>query len=177
MGERLMICRKCGKENSDNAKYGGNCGTKLVKKSRIKICILVCFLLGAMICCGIKRYEMPQQENSIKRDEIFQNKKEKTEKSIYKLNETFEIDGLSFTFTKVFASNNEYELWRTTDKSKVIAGFEGTVRNQFPYAEVCGSGTETDQYHQRIRTGHSGSDRYHCGYCEPDEPVVLKCQH
>lgn len=124
-----MICRKCGKENSDNAKYCGNCGTKLVKKSRTKKCILVCFLLGAMICCGIKRYEMPQQENSIKRDEIFQNKKEKTEKSIYKLNETFEIDGLSFTFTKVFASNNEYELWRTTDKSKVIAGFEGTVRN------------------------------------------------
>ena len=28
-----------------------------------------------------------------------------------------------------------------------------------------------------VRTGDSGSYRYHRRYCEPDQPAVIKCQY
>lgn len=126
-----MICKKCGRENKDNAKYCGGCGAKLKKKSKIKLY----FLIGGVMLVALylnnelmKKLE-PMLYGRSSQEETKHEENNEAETDVYKLNETFEIGSLTFDFTKTFASA-KYEFWETTDKdNNVLAGFEGTVQN------------------------------------------------
>lgn len=132
-----MVCKECGKENKEDAAYCAGCGATLKKKRRKKgrffatIGILAATVIAGVVVknvfTGGTDWEAAGGDGNSYDETATQEVKNE-----YKLNETFELDGLYFNFTKAF-SNDEYGFWESSSDDKVLAGFEGTVQNYSDY--------------------------------------------
>lgn len=141
-----MICKKCGRENKDSAKYCGGCGAKLKKKNKAgTIFFITIFVIAALafndtilkkITSDFNEDSQAEYENeSFLNNDSYNNtnSNNKSSEYDYQLNESFEIGGLYFKFTKAF-SDEKYGFWETSADGTTLAGFEGTVRNTSSYA-------------------------------------------
>ena len=134
-----MICKKCGRENNDNAKFCSGCGTKLKKDTEVKkggifvvIGVLAAVIGGIVVLRDTFLTDNMNWQNTDESEDDYEETADRKTNEEYKLNETFEFGGLYFDFTKAFA-NEEYGFWKSTSDEKVLAGFEGTVRNDLDH--------------------------------------------
>ena len=132
-----MVCKECGKENKDDAAYCDGCGATLKKKRRKKgrffaaIGILAAAVIAGAVVKNVYTGGTDWQASGGAGNSYDETAAQEV-KNEYKLNETFELDGLYFNFTKAF-SNDEYGFWESSSDEKVLAGFEGTVQNYSDY--------------------------------------------
>ena len=138
-GMKSMICKKCGKENNDNAKYCSGCGKKLKKDTGMKkggifvvIGVLSVVIGGIVVLRDDIFTDNIDWQNTEESGDDYKETADRKTNEEYKLNETFEFGGLYFYFTKAFA-NEEYGFWESSSDENVLAGFEGTVRNNLDH--------------------------------------------